>query len=139
MEIDEKYNLLINKLKNSQPQFTDNELVTNLIINKIDNNVNRSLSIIWLRAGLSVAAMLLLSLFFVQPETTNLQNQQSDRKIVFTQRQINKSFEDCISGKENAKTFNVLIDSYLCYSQNTSYRKTTTTENILKRFKEGTN
>jgi hypothetical protein len=116
----EKYELLINKLRNSKPKIQDSESLTENIMQMIEKKSFYSVPrfMIWVRTVFSSAAVLLLGLFIFQ-QNGSAKSISGKEQAYFIETRINI---DSINSHGSTNDQTKIINAYLSYLQENSQK-----------------
>jgi len=112
---DKKYEHLLEKLRQTQPVLNDAAMLTDSIMQQIEQHRSSSQPhfLLWFRAISSSAAIFLLGLFvFQQSEAQNPVDDQVHSPVLVTQVSIDST---CIQYQSTSEPN--LLKTYLCYMQ----------------------
>jgi hypothetical protein len=132
---DEKYDILVNKLRNTTPVARDEEALTHSIMEAIarEKPVIRNPVVVWLRPVMTVAALFLLGLFLYQLNDGENSTRVNDPAKLLTFKLIKKEYCNTdtnlmVNEKRN------LLSQYFCYMKNNRIENDESKEYYLKQF-----
>jgi hypothetical protein len=134
----DKYNILITKLKATNPSISDPEMLTDSIMNSIhplkykENGI-----IVFLRTFSSAAAVLLIGLFLYQinEPVTNLNVGEKSRLMNITVQKTEYCDNEQNNGKQDQKQ---QLKRYLCYL-NRNTRENKASKDVFTKFNRNAN